>query len=54
MHISTLTVKFAFCLCLWLREEEEEEQRVVVMNVIPVAWTSVTEGEGGEIIGGRV
>lgn len=53
MHISTPTVRFAFGLCLSLRVEEEDE-RVVVMNVIPAAWTSVTEGEEGEIIGGRV
>lgn len=26
---------------------------VRVMNVIPAAWMSVTEGEEGEIIGGR-
>lgn len=32
---------------------EEEEEEGMVMNVIPAAWTRVTEGEEGEIIGGR-
>lgn len=32
--------------------EEEEEEMGGLMNVIPAAWTSVTEGEEGEIIGG--
>lgn len=38
--------------------EEEEETGMDgwgggLMNVIPAAWTSVTEGGEGEIIGGR-